>query len=148
MSNQLQVREEQGQLAPMRSLDQLMQIAEMAVSRGWCQEGETAEDVALRMLKGQDEGLTPMQALEHVYLPSAGKPASDSKVLVAKYEQAGHSYVIDEWTETEISGRFILADGTDHAFALTRAECDKYGWSKTRSGKTKFASFSTLSLGS
>lgn len=138
-NDQLQVRSQQ-QLAPMRSLDELMEIAKVIVARKWCQEGETAEDVALRMLKGQDEGLTPMQALEHVYTPSPGKPASDSKVLVAKYRQAGHAYVLDEWTDQKCAGRFILADGTVHEFSLTMADVEKFGWNRSgNNGRVKFA---------
>ena len=136
MADQLVPQAERAVTRPapqVKTLDELKEVAIACQRSGILPQGTTPEMAMIVMLKGQELGLRPMQSLGHIYVVH-GNAALDTKLMVALYKSAGHSYKVIERTEKQVKIKFMLADGREYEHTLTMAEAQKAGWDRDNKG--------------
>jgi hypothetical protein len=118
------------------SLDDLLKRGELLIKSGLAPAGiDSPAKAAIIMLKGQELGLQPMQALSDIYVVN-GTPSLGTKLMCALYKRAGHSYEITERTADHVTVLFKLKDGSVYRHTVTMAEAEKakwpYSWDKEK----------------
>ena len=127
------VKQDQTAVAPVRSLEELKSTAAMVVAAGLAPRGMTPEQLTITMLKGQEMGMGPMEAMESFYVVN-GAVGSMTHQLVNRLRAAGHDYAINESTMERCTITLYRRNGAKHTHTLTFAECEAAGYNKTREG--------------
>jgi len=130
----LAVRTETAISTERYSLEELTQRADAIVKAGLAPNKMTAAELVVTMLRGQELGVQPLEAVDSIYVVN-GKAAQMTHLLVAQLKAAGHGYKIMERTDTTCTIQFYNANGEDPLpHSLTRQECDEAGWTKDTNG--------------
>ena len=118
-------------LAPGRvllSLEDLLARGKLLIESRLAPVGiDTPAKAAIIMLKGQELGLQPMQALSDIYVVN-GNASLGTKLMCALYKRAGHTYQIEERTPQQVTVLFNLKDGSTYRHTVTMAEADQARW--------------------
>ena len=125
--------EQQTALAPVLSLEDLKERATLVVRAGLAPKGMTAEALTVTMLKGQEMGMGPMEAMESFYVVN-GSVGSWTHQLVSRLRQAGHDYAINESTLDKCTVTIYRRDGAQYTHTLTFKECEAAGYNRTDRG--------------
>jgi len=136
MSSQLVTQAERGvtrQAPPVKTLVELKEIATYCQQSGLLPQQMSPAQAMIVMLKGQELGLRPMQSLGHIYVVH-GNAALDTKLMIALYKSAGHSYKVLKRDSKEVTIQFMLADGQEYEHTLTMAEARQAGWDQDFKG--------------
>jgi hypothetical protein len=113
--------------APVHTIGELMAQATVVVKSGLAPDKMTAEQLAVVMLKGQEVGLRPLEAMESLYVVN-GRVLNYTHQLVNLLLQAGHDYRVVENTAEQCKVIIYRSDGTEHEHTLTFKECVDAGW--------------------
>lgn len=133
------IRKQQTAVAPPReySLSELVQMADLLIKSRLVPEAiQTKEQAAIIMLKGQELGLKPMQAMSDIYVVY-GQAHMGTKLMCALFKAAGHRYEVLDRTKDVARVKFMLADGTSYTHTMTMEEVSQAGWNKV-GGKIKY----------
>ena len=113
--------------APTHTISELMAQASVVVKSGLAPDKMTAEQLAVVMLKGQEIGLRPLEAMESLYVVN-GRVGNYTHQLVNLLLQAGHDFRVVENTAESCKVIIYRSDGTQHEHTLTFKECVDAGW--------------------
>ena len=128
MTNVPSIRQETA-LAAALSVQDLTDRAKLVVDSGLAPNGMTPQKLAVIMLKGQELGLRPLEAMESLYVVQ-GKVGEMTHQLVNMLRQAGHDYRIDETTMEQCSVTIYRSDGQTYRHTVTFKECDDARWNQ------------------
>lgn len=131
--NALVKREEKQSLSPALSLEDLKERAALVVHAGLAPRGMTPEQLTITMLKGQEMGMGPMEAMESFYVVN-GAVGSMTHQLVSRLRAAGHDYTINESTTERCVVTIYRSNGARYTHTLTFKECEDAGYNKGRDG--------------
>lgn len=116
-------------LAPALSVQDLTARAKLVVESGLAPRDMTPQQLAVIMLKGQELGLRPLEAMESLYVVQ-GKVGEMTHQLVNMLREAGHDYHIDETTMDLCTVTIYRSDGTRYTHTVTFKECDDARWNQ------------------
>jgi hypothetical protein len=116
-------------LTPALSVQDLTARAKLVVDSGLAPRDMTPQQLAVIMLKGQELGLRPLEAMESLYVVQ-GKVGEMTHQLVNMLRQAGHDYHIDETTMEQCAVTIYRSDGQRYTHTVTFKECDDAKWNQ------------------
>ncbi|MBW2674697.1 MAG: hypothetical protein JRD89_15010 [Deltaproteobacteria bacterium] len=129
--NEIVKKETRGSLPARLTLADLQERAALVVEAGLAPKGMTPAEVAVIMLKGQEEGLRPMESLQSIYVVNQ-RPSEMTHYLVHRLKQHGHSYVVRESTAERCTIDFYRQDGQRlPPFTMTFKECAEARYNQT-----------------
>lgn len=112
-----------------QTLADLMGLAQFIVGSKLCPEAiDTPDKAAIVILAGHELGIGVMQSLRDIY-PVHGQPGLSTKLMIALYREAGHTFTQDTRTPREAQVTLKLASGEKHTCNLTREQADAARWS-------------------
>ena len=127
------IRQEMAQgaaLAPALTVQDLTARAKLVVESGLAPKNMSPQQLAVIMLKGQELGLRPLEAMESLYVVQ-GKVGEMTHQLVSMLRQAGHDYHIDETTMDKCTVTIYRSDGTRYTHTVTFKECADAYWNQS-----------------
>lgn len=128
MTNVPAIKEGQAQL-PALTIGDLTARAKLVVESGLAPRDMTPQQLAVIMLKGQELGLRPLEAMESLYVVQ-GKVGEMTHQLVNMLREAGHDYHIDETTMDLCTVTIYRSDGRTYTHTVTFKECDEARWNQ------------------
>lgn len=122
---------------PQHNLHQLMELARVLAPSNLLPhalQGKPA-DVLITVMYGQELGLSPMQAIQGVYVVK-GRPRMSGQLWIAKVRQAGHRLTVSEHTDHGCTVTITRGDtGEEHTETFTLDEAVHAGLVKIREGQ-------------
>jgi hypothetical protein len=106
-----------------------MARAKLVVDSGLAPAGITPQKLAVIMLKGQELGLRPLEAMESLYVVQ-GKVGEMTHHLVNMLRAAGHDYRINETTMEQCTVTIYRSDGQTYRHTVTFKECADARWNQ------------------
>ena len=135
-SKEITRRTQQAGVPARLTLADLQERAALVVEAGLAPKGMTPAEVAVIMLKGQEEGLRPMESLQSIYVVNQ-RPSEMTHYLVHRLKQHGHSYVVKESTAERCTIDFYRQDGQKlPPFTMTFKECAEAHYHENYNRKT------------
>lgn len=108
----------------IRNLDDLREIANMTAVSALLPrslQGKSA-DVGVIIMYGADLGLSPMQAIQGIYVVN-GRPTLAAQTWLALARRAGHKIKVEEHTDEKCTIHIVRGDtGEEHTSTYTYAE--------------------------
>ena len=95
-----QALQRQGGSLQLRSLDELMKLGDIFAKSGYFSDAKDAARAVVKILAGQDMGLSPFAAMNGIFLNSQGKLGYAANLIAAQIKKSGrYDYRVREWTE-------------------------------------------------
>jgi len=110
------------------SYDEIERMGAMIVDSGLAPKDVDAPKAVVLILMGQEKGLGPMESLTDQYVVN-GRVGSWTKLMVAQYRKAGHTYVVKERSREQCVVEFWRKDATapyTHTFKMAEAATAGY----------------------
>lgn len=124
--------------APMTDMDEAYRLAKNLAIASLMPDAlrGKASDVFALLLYGQDLGLSPMQAIQGIYVVK-GKPQLSGTTWIALARKAGHRVRIIESTDERCTVEIVRADDPQgaHRETFTLADAAKAGLTHIKDGK-------------
>lgn len=84
----------------LRTLDDLMRLGEIFARSGYFSDAKDAAKAVVKILAGQDMGLSPFAAMNGIYLSSQGRLGYSANLIAAQIKNSGrYDYRVREWTD-------------------------------------------------
>jgi hypothetical protein len=113
-------------VGPMSGLDQAWRMSQALAQSALLPAALRGKpnDVLVTILYGQEVGLSPMQALQAIYVVN-GRPSMSGQLWLAKVRQAGHVVKLDVTDKEATCTITRHDDGTSHTETFTWADAER-----------------------